>query len=467
MFIDLQLQNINVSFSYKTVLQNINIQFSHGKINMIIGENGAGKSTLAKIICGDIQPTDGKILINEKEVKFKSPKDAINKGIVCVHQRPLLANNISIYENLFLGAKKTDKNEIIKLIDEWLGIDKNTLVRDIGGDSRFFTSLIGALLKKPKLLILDEPTSLLDDKQRVFLFSKIQEFAKTDMNIIIITHNSIEANKYSDTITLLKKGNIISDKSEIENYPSDVNQIVYSNKEEKNSKNNNFFIKFSSINCRPKLKPLIFDVSFCANSGEITLISGLVESGRETLEDCISGMSDSKINGNILIQKNELFFTYNLSKNYTIRTLKKSGFNIAIIPSNKTYRASNPSLSILQLLTTSKDLLSEKENQKYADLLLKEADVNIKLTEKVSCLSGGMLQRLILSRELHSNPEIIILCEPLQGLDKTASASFCSKLLELANSDKIVIILSSSDFPEDICGKIYHLNNGYCLQVKG
>lgn len=465
MYIDLQLKDINVKFSYKTVLNNLNLEFSHGKINMLIGENGAGKSTLAKVVCGDIQPSSGTILINNKKIEFKSPKDAIKQGIVCVHQRPLLADGISVYENLLLGAKKTDKKTILSLIDEWIHIDKNTLVKDIGGDTRFFTSLIGALLKKPKILILDEPSSLLDNEQRQFLFTKLQEFTKKGMNVIIITHNSVEAKKFADTLTLLVKGECDLNTKDIESYFDKKAHSFEKVSTPTASKNSFFEIKF--LESRPLTKPSIFNISFTAYEGQITLISGLIESGRETLEDSICGMSESRVKGTLRIQKEEKSFTCNMSKNYSIRTLKKSGFKIAILPSNKTFRASNPSLSILQLLTSASNFSSEKDSLEYASSLLKSADVNITLSEKASALSGGMLQKLILTRELSSNPEIIILCEPLQGLDNASSLLFCERLTKLANSNKIVIVLSSSEFPNDICNSIYELNDGYCKQVKG
>ena len=193
---NLSLNGISVKYSHKTVLKSVTTEFASGQIHMLLGENGAGKSTLTKIICGDILPTEGKIFINGTETQIKSPHDGIKNGIVCVHQRPLLAESISIMENLILGVQDFNKNKAEELLKFWMPETKsNTLVKNIGGDQRFFTSLCSALLKNPKLLILDEPSALLDLHQREILFLQLQSFAKNGMNIIVITHNMDEAKK--------------------------------------------------------------------------------------------------------------------------------------------------------------------------------------------------------------------------------------------------------------------------------
>lgn len=448
--LNLSVQNLVLKYPKKTVLNGVSVDFNHSQIHALIGENGAGKSSLIKIICGDILPTSGKILINQKDAEIKTPSDAIKHGIVCVHQRPLLADNISIIENLMLGAINFNKKRAEELLALWLpGVNSRTLVKNCSGDIRFFTSLTGALLKNPELLILDEPSALLDNAQRDFLFKKLKTFAKEGMNIIVITHFMEEAQNYGDTITYLEEGLVSKPKVDFLN--AGLEEIMHSNHNEQND----FLLSFKNLISLPKDKPAIRNFSFTARGGEITLISGQAEDGRETLEDTISGMSFSKQNGILTIvdKATSREFSFSIKNgNFTRRQLEKSPFTFGIIPSNKTFRGSNPNLTILQLLSA-----GLAENREYALSLIKKADVNITLNEKAEVLSGGMLQRLILERELGKNPDILILCEPVQGLDSASVKKLCDRIRLLADTGKIVLVLSSSEFPEEICDKIYRL----------
>lgn len=461
---NLRLSDIAVKYSHKVVLNNVSTEFAAGQIHMLIGENGAGKSTLTKVICGDILPTSGQIFIDGQQVQIKNPQNGIKKGIVCVHQNPLLAKSISVKENLILGLNSYDKDKAETLLKKWLpDVKMGTLVRDLGGDQRFFTAFCGALLKNPKLLILDEPSALLDLTQRELLFESLKQFASDGMNIIVITHNMDEAKKYADTITYLENGVITTPKNEFLN--QDLNaldsELLSSHKNEKSdSRGINTYIKFTELESRPVNKPSIFNINFKADSGEITLVCGAAESGRETLEDVICGMNNFRSKGQVTVCKENKTAEFKIKSNYTRRNLEKSDVCFGIIPSNKNYRASNPKLTVLQLLTSGIKG-SKKELEEYARLLIQRADIQITTKETASCLSGGMLQRLILERELAKNPDILILCEPVQGLDVLSSQKLCTRLIELAQQGKVVLVLSSSEFPKEICEKVYDLQNGF------
>lgn len=454
--LNLSVQNLVLKYPKKTVLNGISLDFNHSQIHALIGENGAGKSSLIKIICGDILPTAGKILLNQKEAAIKSPADAIKYGIVCVHQRPLLADSISIMENLMLGAASFDRKRARELLSLWLpGIDEKRLIKNCSGDIRFFTSLTGALLKNPGLLILDEPSALLNSDQRDFLFEKLKKFAAEGMNIIVITHFMEEAKKYGDTITYLEEGRVSKPKDDFLN--AGLREDGFAGRETcpNHSKKTDFSLSFYNLNSLPNDKPAIRDFSFTANGGEITLISGQAEDGRETLEDTISGMSRARQKGLLKITDKITgrAFSFEIKDgNFTRRQLEKSPFTFGIIPSNKNFRGSNPELTIMQLLSS-----GLSEGREKALSLIKKADVNITLNEKAECLSGGMLQRLILERELEKNPDVLILCEPVQGLDSRGVKKLCRRIEEIAKSGKIVLVLSSSEFPEEICDKIYRL----------
>lgn len=458
--LNLSVQNIILKFPKKTVLKGVSEEFHYGQIHALIGENGAGKSSLIKIICGDILPTSGKILINQKDAEIKSPADAIKKGIVCVHQRPLLAESISILENLMLGTAHFDKKKAEEILKIWLpDVNSKTLVKNCSGDIRFFTSLTGALLKNPELLILDEPSALLDKQQRDFLFEKLKSFAAAGMNIIVITHFMDEAKKYGHTITYLEDGLVSTPTTDF------LNTNIENNLNLKSKRNSclDFLLTFTNLTSLPSDRPAIRNFSFNARGGEITLISGLAEDGRETLEDAICGMSCAKQEGFLEITDHSRHFSFRIKNgNFTRRQLEKSPFTFGIIPSNKTFRGSNPNLTILQLLSSFNKRGSAacwSDNREKAEELIKKAGVNITYNDKADVLSGGMLQRLMLERELGKNPDILILCEPVQGLDSENVNKLCTRIKQISQEGKIIIVLSSSEFPENICDKIYKLED--------
>lgn len=360
----LSLKDICVQYSYKTVLTGVSLDFEEGKIYSLLGENGAGKSTLAHVLCGDIMPTSGSIYLNEKKLKIRKPKDAIKNGIVCVHQRPLLAPSLSIRDNLKIGISHKKLAEIPELTKKWLpGRDLSELVENLSEEEAFNTSLTGALLKSPCLLILDEPPFL--DTH------KIRELAEKGLIIIIITHSFKEAIEKSDQVVLLKDGCVLEKTPAAQITEEDIRQKLFGLTKE--------------------LTPPDF-------------------------------IEEKDITEEEVLKK---------------RQHKKS---IGYIPSDKTFRASNPNLTIFQLCTAYHTSLKQAVLIEYSKALLKKADVNIKLHEKALCLSGGMLQRLILERELAEDPEELYLFDPTHGLDLEATERLYTRLEGLAKKGTKIII---------------------------
>ena len=360
------LKDICVNYSYKTVLTNVSLSFEKGKIYSLLGENGAGKSTLAHVLCGDILPTGGSIYLNEKKLNIRNPKDAIKSGIVCVHQRPLLAPSISIRDNLRIGISHKMTKLIPDITKKWLpGRELSETVKNISEQEVFNTSLSGALLKSPFVLILDEPPFL--DTQ------KIRELAQSGIIIIIITHSFKEAIEKSDEVVLLKDGSVL----------------------------------------------------------EKTSAKTITE---EYIKEKLFGLTKTITTPTFIEEKD-------ISEEDVMklrRTVTKH--LIGYIPSDRTFRASNPNLTVFQLCTAYRTNGKQKELEEYAKKLLEKADVNIRLYEKALCLSGGMLQRLILERELAENPEELYLFEPTHGLDAEATERLYSRLEGLAkNGVKIII----------------------------
>lgn len=476
---NLFVKNLTVEYPRKKVLKNLSCVFEEGKIHSLVGENGAGKSTLVKILCGEKKNQSGEIYSDKKKFFFNCASDAIKEGIVCVHQNPLLAENVSVLENLRLGLKKFNKNQAEKLFFKWMpDVKINSIINDLPSSVRFFTSLTCALLKNPEVLILDEPGALLEPFQKQILYSELKKFANSKMNVIVITHDIDDAILNSDTITVLDKGIVKLScesknvkKEEIQNLFFKQNDFLKIQKKDVSKKKESVLsVKFENICAFPKNKPVIHDLNFNASGFEITLISGKSESGIFTLEDVITGMSEKNHEkGKIIIEETKnsqkiRYKEFNLCDSFSTLSLrKKSGFRIGIIPSDRNFRSSNPNLTIEELLCTGKNFNSKKDSVFFANSLIQKAFVNIKPDDFVFELSGGMLQRLIIERELSYNPEILILCDPLQGLDFLSSQKLCLRLTEISSKGVAIIVLSAVEFPESICSRIYNVSGGKIL----
>lgn len=376
----LAVENINLVYSYKHVLKDVSAEFESGKVHLVLGENGAGKSTLAKILCGDLKPTSGRILLDGKVVSFKDPKEALAKGIGCVHQRPLLADTISIRDNLILGNKNLDVERMNELLKTFLpGRKPKELAKDLTAYERLAVALVGIFLKNPSIIILDEPSALLSFAEREFVADKMMDFAKNGGTAIVVSHYIRAAYDRSDELLLLKNGSVLLQE------------------------------KKSNISYDQLCKKLFEKVTMS--------------------EFDVSWPEDLKI-----------FFLKEKIDELNFVRVTASGKKIGFVPSDRTFVGSNPNLTILQLLTVYHTDYSQKRLVEYAKKIIAKADVDIKVTEKAASLSGGMLQRLLLQREIAEKPSVLYLCEPRQGLDINAIEYLFSVVRKLVQQGVQVIV---------------------------
>ena len=350
------LKDIRLSFSYKEVLKGVNLEFTSGKIHALLGENGAGKSSLMKILSGAIKPHSGKILLDDFPVVFNSPKDSLKHKIACVYQRPYLSDSLSVEENLKLNRRFFYKSFSRTELVFFDNINLKAKARTLLPSQRFYVALNSALLRNPSVLILDEPTALLDDKESEALFLFLKKLSKEGMNIIVITHKKKDLSFCSDYVYL--------------------------------------------------------------NEGSVLL----PETSEPELSDEV-----------LRLEKKEIL---SAEKCMALRK-KHNGSRVGIIPSDRTYLASNPNLTVEQLLC-----MGYEGNWKlHAAELINKSGVNIKPFEKARSLSGGMLQRLILERELWGNPEFVYIEDGYQGLDSVSCERLRKRLLEAEQSGVKIINL--------------------------
>ncbi|MBQ0161882.1 MAG: ATP-binding cassette domain-containing protein [Treponema sp.] len=505
----LVLSHISKYFGKKVALDDISVSMSSGSLYVFTGENGAGKSTLAKIISGKLD-YEGEVIsdgIFQNDITSKTnitSKPAGLLNVQIVSQTPVVAESITVKENIFLGIKETKENrrQLDENIVRWTeGFDVNSYVKDIGGAARFYTSLMQVFLKPFDVLILDEPGAYLDSEQRRRLFEKLSNLKKENKIIIVISHNKKEIINYADEVILLKKGKMekhfsdVSKKSEEEknkivseikasienvgenndvtsksgdNVKTDATSNTRVTSETnitsntRTSSNSTFSFTVQNLSSRPVNMPLIENISFSVTSGTITLIKGLAESGLLTLEDALTGMQKNKISGIFTFSKNNSRTSVKeLSPDFVRNKLsKKLGLKIAVVPSNKILRASNPELTVEQLMMTSSVPLKIKSLDEHISKIIKASGLDIDKTQKVKSLSGGMLQRLILERELSFNPDILIMCEPLAGLDMQKTEIIINKIVEVKNRGGAVLVLSTEDFTHDVFDRRFKLEGG-------
>lgn len=442
-------------------LDGVSLVFLPGEIHAILGENGAGKSTLVNILSGLNQPSRGCILVGGKELCFDSPAEALSAGIAMVHQRPLLSGEISVLENIILGAtgiflrRTSCRKTIGEIARRWnIALDLNAPARTLDAAGRLYTALLGALYRKPDFLILDEPAAVLFPDERERFFRAMQTARAAGLGIILITHKLDEAARWSDRVSVLRRGRLIyssSVRDPVDSIP--VTESLLAGllnpapaKPDEKGRTYRTEIKSSpppaslalaKVTAAPPERNPVFAVSFTAMPGRITGIFGLPGSGLDTLEDILSGMITAE-SGTISSGGSELdIFTVNPA------VLRERG--IAIVPSDRAFRGSHPELTIFDILTVYRPaafLRLRARDKAFVAGLLADAHIDALPERTVKTLSGGQLQRLILARELSTGPGILILAEPEWGLDIHSAALLRQRLRTSADGGMTVIILT-------------------------
>ncbi|MCR4789562.1 MAG: ATP-binding cassette domain-containing protein [Treponemataceae bacterium] len=442
----LQVRGVSKSFPRKKVLVDINLEFECGKIYALYGENGAGKSTLSSIIAGKKSADSGQIISDGK--------------ISLVNQHPSVHPELTVYDHCALAFpfhKNSDlKNKIQSIFDDWnFSLNLKTKGKNLSASQRFYLELLTSLLRNPVFLILDEPTVFLDLDQRNSLYDCMKaNCSKTEneLCIILISHFTDEIFTFSDSVIFLKKGILQSANASKEDIIPSVKHINSEDVEKKNFCKRDFsksLLCLDGVNSNDKFYPKLFDISFSVNQGQIVLINGQREAGLETLEEILSGIKKIKYEGKVSLS---------FCKNYSIRELRKNG--IGLVPSNRIFRGSNPLLTVREFLFP----LKEKD---CLDII-RSAGIDVRLDDEISSFSGGMIQRIILERELFYKCRMYLLFEPDQGLDSRGRDLLAQRIKAENEKGASFLILSSSgeDELKTLSDKIYKLEGGVLKNEK-
>ncbi|WP_269467432.1 sugar ABC transporter ATP-binding protein [Anoxybacter fermentans] len=449
------MKNIIKTFPGVNALNKVNLKLYKGEVHALLGENGAGKSTLMKILSGIYKKDGGSIYLNGEEVEFNNPKEAQNAGIAIIHQELELIPELTVAENIFLGREPKkgifiDFKKLIQKAEEIINklgvnIDPRSKVKDLNIGNQQMVEIAKALSQNANILVMDEPTSSLTQKEIDILFSLIERL-KDSISIIYISHRMEEIFRICDRVTVLRDGKNVGEVKVKGTSHEELISMMVGRKIEnrfpkiKNNKSKKI-LEIKNITVPGK----IYDVSLDVYKGEVLGIAGLMGSGRTELAKCIFGVYPP--------QKGEIYFkgkrvninspkkAIKLGINYLSEDRKGEGLilNMSV--------QKNITLSELKQILKFGFIMDKKEKRmamKYID------DLKIKTPHAqqiVENLSGGNQQKVVISKVLSTKPEVVILDEPTRGIDVGAKKEIYD-LINLLIEKGVAIILISSELPE-------------------
>ncbi|MDD5016674.1 MAG: sugar ABC transporter ATP-binding protein [Eubacteriales bacterium] len=455
----LEMKDISKRFGGVEALKAVSFSLKKGEVHALVGENGAGKSTLMKILIGMHRPDSGVIFLNGEKKVFNCMKDALNYGISMIFQEFNSVAHMTVADNIFLGREPYTKfhsvdykkmHQDTKNILKRIGVDIDSKV-DVSTLTVAKIQLIEiakALSYDADIIIMDEPTSALSNNEIDNLYRIVKELAADGKTVVFISHKIDEIYRFCDRITVLRDGNLIGSDL-VDNI--DIDQLIMMMvnrqitemypKEEAEIKEKVLEVKNLSR------KGNFEDISFYLRKGEILGVAGLMGAGRTELAESIFGMRR--------IDRGEIFVK---GKKVSIKHPKDAiRHGIMMVPEDRTKTGLILKLSVKEniLLTNLKKCMiafyiSKKKEKKSVETFSKILEIKMKdESQVVSALSGGNQQKVVVSRTLFSDPDIIIMDEPTRGIDVKTKADIHALMSKLANQGKAIIMISS-EMPEVI-----------------
>lgn len=469
-YIYLQMKNIHKSFDNVEVLKGVNIDFNGGQVHALIGSNGAGKSTLMNILAGCKPKDDGEIYIDNNLVNINSVKSAEVNGIVMIHQELNLMDDLSIAQNIFINNEPTngfiiDDNKMINdskvLLDRvGLDIDPSVKVKELSIGKKQMVEIAKALSKKSRLLVFDEPTAALSSKETEELFKIINDLKAQGISIIYISHRLYEIFKIADKISVLKDGTFIGTYDCKDMDEPKLIQLMIGKDIKKENKaivenNNDDILKVEHL-CR---NGVIKDVSFSLKKGEVLGFYGLVGAGRSEVARAICGI-DKYDSGDVYILGKKVKFKtpHEAIKHgicYLSEDRRRDGMLFGQDLVKNTVISSIDNYDKFGIIDDDKALKDMQEINSSISTKYKSANQNIE------SLSGGNQQKVLLSRWLLKDCEILILDEPTRGIDVGAKQDIYEIIDKLVNEGKSIIVISSeADELRKVCDRIVVMFDG-------
>ena len=469
----LQLKNISKSYFENKANSNISLSLEQGNIHGLLGENGSGKSTLLKIICGIHQPDSGSIYWEEQPIKMKTPSLSRSLGINMIFQHFFLFESLTVAENIALSTSKKLTKKLFNLIKESLeyyniSLNLQSIVSELSVSDKQKLEILRCLMQHPRLLIMDEPTSILAPQECEQLFNTLEIFSQDGGTVLYVSHKLEEVIRLCSSATILRQGKVVAVcNPQQENKQSIVEKMIG----QAMKKTNRIKEKIKST-IGFSVKNLIFhseipfvvglkNISFSIKGGDILGIAGLANNGQIPLLEILSGIEP--IEGKERI----IFNTQDITSTSIVERRKKG---IVYVPEERIDEATIPDFTLEQntLLTSYEKGLKKK--MFINSTFLKNTTLSIiqdfnvitqNTASKAKSLSGGNLQKYSVGRELIKQPKVILIASPTWGIDPQSVIHIHQALIDAAQNGNIVILVSQ-ELEEifSICSKIAVLYQG-------
>lgn len=452
----LEMNSISKAFPGVQALSNVSLRVNPGEIHALVGENGAGKSTLVKILSGAYERDEGRVLLDGQEVEIHHPAHALEIGIVTIYQETNLSLSLDVAENIYMGRLPhrglfVDWEELYRVAGELLNqmdldFDPHTLVEDLSPAQRQMVEIAKALSMDARIIVLDEPTASLTDKEVDVLFDLMQRVKQKGISVVFITHRLQEVFDIADAVTVLRDGTWIStdpiDAIVDENIL--VNRMVGRDVEKALDRE-----LPSSCECLLVVENLsghgFRDVSFKVGRGEIVGMFGLVGSGRTEVVRTLFGAQPAtggriELDGSVLAPRNPLD---SITAGMALIPEDRKGQGLVLDLSIR----GNIALPNLARLSRLGFMRRSSENR-LAEKFRKDLDIRCPDVLTIAgSLSGGNQQKVVISKWLAGNPKLLILDEPTRGIDIAGKAEVHRLMAALADKG-VGLIMVSSELPE-------------------
>jgi len=470
----IEMRGITKSFGSAKANDRIGLTVYSGEIHALLGENGAGKSTLMNMLSGIYRPDSGSIFINGKAAHLTSPKDAIAKGIGMIHQHFKLVDVLTARDNIILGGgsgfflREKELNEKILRLSDQYGLDVKPAkkVYEMSVGEKQTLEILKVLYRGARILILDEPTAVLTPQEIEKLFAIIRNMKARGCAVIIITHKLGEVMAISDRITVLRRGEAIAtvETNRVEipaliemmvgrKVDLSIKRVRYEDRKE--------LLRVDGVTVINHEKKTALDgVSFTLHGHEILGVAGVAGSGQKELCETIAGLQEA--------EKGRIFFENENILGKTPRDIIRLGIRMGFIPEDRLGMGLVGSMDIVQNI-----ILKEYQNQRgfilrrgpsveKAKQIVDRLEIQTpSIRTPVSRLSGGNIQKVLLGREIDSNPKVLITAYPVRGLDIGASY----RIYDLLGEQKgrgvgIIFIGEDLDVLIELCDRILVLSGG-------
>ncbi|MBO5370243.1 MAG: ATP-binding cassette domain-containing protein [Clostridia bacterium] len=467
------MKNITKEFPGVKALNNVSLTINKGSVHALMGENGAGKSTLMKCLFGIYNKDGGTITLDGKEVHFKNSKEALENGVAMVHQELNQALKRNVMDNIWLGRyptklgvitdEKKMYNDTLKIFESLnININPKTIMSELPVAQRQMVEIAKAVSYNSKIIVFDEPTSSLTEKEVDHLFEIIRKLRSEGCGIIYISHKMEEILSISNYVTIMRDGTWVATERSENLTMEKIIQLMVGRElttrfPEKNNKPGEVVLKVEDLT---STYSILKNVSFELKKGEILGVAGLAGSGRTELLENLFGISERK-SGKVILNGRHII---NTSASQSIK------HGLALVTEERRANGifgildilNNTVISNLKKYKSKKIFLNNKKMRKDTAWAIKSMRIKTPTQEtQIRTLSGGNQQKVIFGRWLLTNPEILMLDEPTRGIDVGAKFEIYQLIIELAEKGKSVIMVSS-EMPEllGICDRILVMSGG-------